>query len=68
MYLSHATWMTWVCVIASLGSFRCSWDVGSVDVVVRVDIDVSRLAVGRVLSPLCSLACTVVVFSMYIWV
>ncbi len=52
----------------SLGSLRCSWAAGSASVTLRVDIAVSRFAVGRVMSPLCSLTYAAVTFSMYIWV
>ena len=60
--------MTWVFYVVSLGSFRCSRAAGSASVALRVDIVVYRLDVGRVLSPLCSLACTAVAFSMYVWI
>jgi hypothetical protein len=60
--------MTWVCDVVSLDSLRRSWAAGSASVAIRFDIDVSRLTVGRVLSPLCSLACIAVAFSMYVLV
>ena len=55
----------WVYGIVSLGSLRCSWYVGSASVALTVDSASSRLLFGRCLSPLCSLACMVVAFNMY---
>jgi len=60
--------MTWVCIVASLGSLRCILADGSASFALTLDIAVSRFAVGRALPPLCSLAHAVVAFSMYIWV
>jgi hypothetical protein len=68
MYLCHNVCITWVCVVVSFRSLRCSRSVGSASVALRVDRVVSRLLLGRVLSPQCSLACIAVAFSMYIWV
>ena len=60
--------MTCVCVIAYLVSLWCSWDSGSASDDLRIDSAASRLVVGRGLSPLCSLACSAVALSFYIWV
>ncbi len=46
--------MIWVCVVVSLGSFRCARDAGSASVAAKVEMALSNLAVGRVLSLLCS--------------
>ena len=53
-----------LCVLA-LVSFRYSWDVGSVKVIMSVVKAISILLFGRCLSPLCSLACIAFAFSMY---
>ena len=68
MYLCHDVCRTWACVVVSFGILRCSWSARSASVALRVDSVVSRLLLGRVLSPHCSLASIVVAFSMYIWV
>ena len=63
-------WCHDVCIFLDLdvvvsGSFRCSWDAGSVRVVLSVVSAVSRLLFGRCWSPLCSLACIAFAFSIY---
>jgi len=57
--LCHVSCMVCVVFVVGLGSLVCSWGVGSVSVVARVDIARSSLGWGRGLSPLCSFACTV---------
>ena len=54
MFISHVVWMTWVCVVVSLGSLRCFWVEGSANVALSVPSGVPRLAVGRNLAPLCT--------------
>ena len=54
----HVSCMVCVVCVVGLGSLVCSWDVGSVSVVSRVDIAKSSLGWGWDLSPLCSFACT----------
>ena len=51
--------------VVVFGSFRCSWDVGSVRIILSVVSAVSRLLFGRCWSPLCSLACIAFAFRMY---
>ena len=65
MYLCHVAWMICVGVVMCLGSFLCSWYVGSIRVAARIDRAVSSLWWGRGLSPLCSFACTVVTLSIW---
>jgi len=48
-----------------LGSVLCSWSVGRLRVVLSVDIASSRLLLMRCWSPLLSLACIALVFSMF---
>ena len=52
----------------AFGSLQCSGDDGSARVVLRADSASSWLLFGRCLSPLFSLACIVVEFSMCRWV
>ena len=54
--------------VVAFGSFRCSWNVGSVRVVMNVVSAISRLLFGGCRSPLCSLTCIAFVFSMYMLV
>ena len=54
--------------VVGFGSFICSWDVGSVIVVLSVVSAISRLLLGRCWSPLCSLACIAFAFIMYMLV
>ena len=68
MYLCHDMCKTWVYDVVSFWSLRCSLFVGSTNVALRVDSDVSRLLFGRVLSPFCTLAYIFVAFGMYMWV
>jgi len=56
--------MVYAIVVLGLRSFVCSWDAGRVSVVARVDRAMSSLGWGRVLSPLCSFACTDVALSI----
>ena len=51
-------------IVVAFGRFTCSWDDGSVKVTLRVDSASSKLLLVRCLSPLCSLACITVAFSM----
>jgi hypothetical protein len=53
---------------SALGSLRYSWVAGSASVALSVDSAFFRLVVGLDISPLCSLACTAVALSMYMWV
>jgi hypothetical protein len=57
--------MICVVVVAGLGSFVFSWDVGSISVAARVDRAISSLGWGRGLFPLSSFACTVVTLSIW---
>ena len=66
MYLCNLACMIWVCVVVSLGNFKCAWDAGSTSVASKVELALSNLAVGWVLSPLCSFACTAATLSMCI--
>ena len=45
--LGHVSCMVCVVVMVGLGSLVCSWDVGSVSVVARVDRAMSSLKKGR---------------------
>jgi len=58
--------MIWVCVVVSLGSFKSACDDGSASVAAKVEMALSSLVVDRILSPLCSFACTAATLSMYI--
>ena len=64
MYLCHVSYMVWVVIVVGLGSLVCSWDAGCVSVVARVDRAISNLGRGRGLSPVFSLACTALAFSI----
>ena len=64
MYLGHVAWMIWICVVVSLGNFGCAWDAGSASVAAKVEMALSNLVVGRVLSLLCSFACNAASLSM----
>ena len=57
--------MIYIGVVMCLGSFLCSWNVGSISVAARVDRVVSSLGWGRGFSPLCSFACTDVALSIW---
>ncbi len=63
MNLCHVSCLVCVVIVVGLGSLVCSWDVGSVSVVARVDRAISSVGWGRGLSPLSSFACTVVALS-----
>ena len=66
MYWSHDVCIFGGMFVVAFGSFRCSWKVGSVRVALSVDRTSSRLLFGHCQSPLCSLACIAVAFSMYV--
>ena len=65
MYWCHDACIFWDLDVVVFGSFRCSWDVGIVRVVLSVVSAVSRLSLGHCWSPLCSLSCVAFAFSMY---
>jgi hypothetical protein len=48
MYFCHVACMIWVCVVVSLGSFRCTWDAGSASVAAKVEMALTNFVVGRV--------------------
>jgi hypothetical protein len=68
VYSCHAVCIFLDLVVVFFGSFRCSWDIGSVRVALSGDSASSTLLFGRCRSPLCSLACITFEFSMYMLV
>ena len=65
MHLCHDVRTVWVPDMVFWGSFRCSWEDGSVGVALSVDkVSSSRWLLGRCWSPFCWLACIAASFSM----
>ena len=58
--------MILVCIVVSLGSLRCTWDAASTSVAAKVQMALSNLVVDWVLSPPCSVACTIAALRMCI--
>ena len=66
-WFTFPRWGGWWLSRSRRGSFRCAWDVGSACVIAKVEMALSSLVLGRVLSPLCSFACTTVSLSLCIF-